>query len=56
MGLNEPSNLISPDEERFCDQDRNLTMDCTLIEQYGIHFSDSIEGIENAIKRPFRTE
>lgn len=55
MGLKEPAEWILPDEERFCDQPRNLTMDCSLIEKYGIHFSDSVEGIENAIKRPFRT-
>lgn len=55
MGLKAPSEWILPDEERFCDQPRNLTMDCSLIERYGIHFSDSVEGIENAINRPFRT-
>lgn len=54
MGFNEPAEWILADEERFCDQERNLTMDCSLIERYGIHFSDSVEGIENAIKRPFR--
>lgn len=55
MGLKEPTEWILPDEERFSDQPRNLTMDCSLIEKYGIYFSDSVEGIENAIKRPFRT-
>lgn len=54
MGFNEPAEWILSDEERFSDQERNLTMDCSLIEKYGIHFSDSVEGIENAIKRPFR--
>ena len=44
------------DEERFCDEPRNLTMDCSLIKGHGITFYDSIEGIENAIKMPFRTE
>ena len=56
MGLKEPSAWIVPDQERFSDQPRNLTMDCTLIQERGIHFLDSVEGIEEAIKRPFRTE
>lgn len=56
MGIKDASSLILPDEERFSDQTRNLTMDCSMIEGYGIHFNDSVEGIENAIKRPFRTE
>lgn len=54
MGLDSPSQLVVPDEERFSDLPRNLTMDCTLIGEYGIRFNDSVEGIENAIKRPFR--
>lgn len=52
----QPSEWILADEERFCEEPRNLTMDCSLIEKYRIHFNDSIEGIEEAIKRPFRTE
>lgn len=56
LGLKNADSIILPDEERFSEQDRNLTMDCSMIESYGIHFNDSIEGIENAIKRPFRTE
>lgn len=55
MELNDPSDWIIPDEERFSEQPRNLTMDCSLIEKYGIHFNDSVEGIEMAIRRPFRT-
>ena len=55
MGLKEPSNWILPDMERFSEQTRNLTMDCSLIERYGIHFNDSVEGINEAIQRPFRT-
>lgn len=54
MKHKEPSAWVLPDEERFSDQPRNLTMDCSLIEQYGIHFSDSVEGIEDAIKHPYR--
>lgn len=55
--LDEAQSLrIIPDDERFCDQERNLTMDCSLIESYGVHFYDSVEGIESAIQRPFRTE
>lgn len=55
MGLKEPSNWILPDMEKFSEQTRNLTMDCSLIERYGIHFNDSVEGINEAIQRPFRT-
>lgn len=55
MGLKDASTWILKDEERFSDQERNLTMDCSAIESYGIHFPDSKEGIDNAIKKPFRT-
>ena len=56
MGLKEPEEWILPDNERFHDEPRNLTMDCTLIEEHGIHFCDSVEGIQEAIQRPFRTK
>lgn len=56
MGLKDSSNFILPDTERFSDQERNLTMDCSLIEKHGIHFNDSTEGIKEAVLRPFRTE
>lgn len=56
MGLKEPSKWIFPDDERFNEQPRNLTMDCSLIEGYGVQFNDSVEGIEQALQRPFRTE
>lgn len=56
MGLKGPSNFIMPDMERFNDQERNLTMDCSLIEKHGINFNNSIEGIKEAMLRPFRTE
>ena len=55
LGIKDPSELIKPDEERFCDQERNLTMDCSVIEKYEISFCDSVEGIKEAILRPFRT-
>lgn len=55
MSLREPKKWILPDEERYCQQDRNLTMDCSLIEQHGIRFLDSIEGVKEALLRPFRT-
>lgn len=55
MKLEEPAKWILPDMERFCDQERNLTMDCTSIEKYFIYFKDSKEGIKEAIQRPFRT-
>ncbi len=54
MGLKDASNWILPDEERFSEQDRNLTMDSELIEQHDIRFFDSVNGIEEAIKRPYR--
>ena len=56
MELKEPSAWILPDEERYSDQPRNLTMDCSLIEQHGIRFNDSIDGIAEAITHPFRTK
>ena len=56
MELKKPAEWILRDEERFSDEPRNLTMDCSLIKGHGITFYDSIEGIENAIKMPFRTE
>ena len=46
LGLEEPSSWILPDEERFCREPRNLTMDCGLIEAHGIHFQDSVTGIK----------
>ena len=51
MGLQHPSDWILPDTERFSGQARNLTMDGTLIGQYGIRFNDSIEGIKEAIQQ-----
>lgn len=54
LGLKDASAWILPDEERFADQPRNLTMDCSRIEEHGIRFLDSVEGIEEAIKRPYR--
>lgn len=56
MGLNQPSAWILPDTERFAAQERNLAMDGTRIEAHGIHFPDSLTGIEAALRRPFRTE
>ena len=56
MGLNDPSDWVLADEERFCEEPRNLTMDCSMIEANGIYFNDSVEGIEEAIKQPFRTK
>ncbi|MGM9693680.1 MAG: SDR family oxidoreductase [Alloprevotella sp.] len=56
MSLPHPAAWILPDEERFSEQVRNLTMDCSLIERHDIHFPDSIEGIREALLRPFRTK
>ena len=56
MGLNAPTEWILADDERFCEEPRNLSMDCSLIEAHGIHFNNSVEGIEEALKRPYRTE
>lgn len=49
MGAKEPSTFILPDEKRFSEQTRNLTMDCSLINNFGIRFNDSVEGIEKAL-------
>lgn len=49
MGAKEPSTFILPDEERFSEQTRNLTMDCSLINNFGIRFNDSVEGIKKAL-------
>lgn len=54
MGLKKPTEWILCDEERFCDEPRNLTMDCSLIGEHGIRFNDSVEGIEEAMLRPYR--
>ena len=54
--LKESETWIIPDNERFHDEPRNLTMDCSLIKEHGIHFCDSVEGIHEAILRPFRTK
>ena len=56
MNLSQPAAWILPDTERFAEQERNLTMDCTRIEASGIHFSDSLAGIQAALRWPFRTE
>ncbi|MGM9700629.1 MAG: SDR family oxidoreductase [Prevotella sp.] len=56
MGLNDPSAYIMPDDERFAEQDRNLTMNCSLIGKYDIRFHNSIEGVKEALLRPYRTE
>lgn len=55
MGLNHPATWILPDEERYSNQARNLTMDCSRIERHGIHFRDSLSGISEALLCPFRT-
>ena len=49
MGAKEPSTFILPDEERFSEQTRNLTMKCSLINNFGIRFNDSVEGIKKAL-------
>ena len=56
LGLADADKWILPDKERFAEQTRNLTMDCSLIERSGIHFNDSLEGLIEALKRPFRTQ
>lgn len=52
MGLKDASQWILPDEEGL--KDLNFAMDCGLLGDYGIHFCESIEGIEKAITMPFR--
>lgn len=49
-----PSEWIMPDEERFSDSPRNLVMDCSLIEEKGICFPESLEGIKSALRGTFR--
>lgn len=56
LGFDDASTWILPDEERFADQPRNLTMAPARIAQRGISFCDSVEGIEQAIRYPFRTK
>lgn len=51
MGLGSAKDWIIPDYSRFCEQTRNLSMDCSLIGKYGIYFNDSIRGLEMAMKR-----
>lgn len=51
MGVKDHSALVLPDEERFSEQTRNLTMDCSAIAEYDIHFNDSVEGIERALRK-----
>lgn len=54
LGFGDASSWIQPDEERFADQPRNLTMDGSLASKHGIRFCDSLEGIAEAIGHPFR--
>lgn len=56
LGLGNASAWILPDDERFAQQPRNLTMGLARIEDHGIRFLNSVEGIEQALKYPFRTE
>lgn len=56
LGLDHADKWIQPDEERFSAQTRNLTMDCSLIGRFGIHFNDSLEGLKEALKRPYRVQ
>lgn len=51
MGVKDPSALVLPDEERFSEQARNLTMDCSAIAEYDIHFNDSVKEIEQALRK-----
>lgn len=55
MGLNDAAEWLLLDEERFSNQERNLTMDCSGIAAHGIRFNNSVEGIEEALQRPLRT-
>ena len=55
MGLKDAAEWLLLDEERFSNQERNLTMDCSGIAAHGIRFNNSVEGIEEALQRPLRT-
>lgn len=54
LGFGDASAWIVADDERFADQPRNLSMDLARIEHHGIHFPDSVEGMERAISHPIR--
>lgn len=54
MGLPDPASWILPDEDRYAHQPRNLSMNCALVESYGIRFADSLESLAQALHHPFR--
>lgn len=56
MGLGEPSDWILPNEEKYSEQPRNLTMDCTRIKKHGIYFLNTMDGMKEAMLRPYRAE
>lgn len=49
MGLEQPEQWIIPDSERFPEHPRNLTMDTTRIQKFGIKFPDTLQGIQLAL-------
>lgn len=51
MGLERPEEWILPDTERFPEHPRNLSMNTALIQQFGIRFPDTLQGIQLAIGR-----
>lgn len=51
MRLPSPTDWILPDTTRYSEQHRNLSMNCSKIEKYGIYFNDSIKGIEEALTK-----
>lgn len=54
MGFENSSVRILPDEERFNDQPRNLIMNCARVGEHGVHFFDSVAGMREALKHPYR--
>lgn len=54
LGYDDAFKWILPDEERYKDQERNLTMDCSCISTYGVAFHENVEGIKAAILTPYR--
>lgn len=49
MGLEKPESWILPDTERFAEHPRNLSMDTSSIQQFGIQFPDTLQGIQLAL-------
>lgn len=47
--MNLPANIVEPDNDRFADQPRNISMNTRLAQSFGITFPNSIEGFSKAL-------